>query len=307
MDRLLAAVVLAGAALTASAAGRAQQEQLAATTATAATATAAPAEKMNGATGAGADVNLLPAAPAGKSTIFGGEIRNIDSVRDVLTLKVYGESPMKILFDERTQVFLDGKQIPLHALSPEGHASVETTLDGTKIFAVSIHELSHSPEGDYSGRVVSYDPGSGELTIASGATRELLKVRVAREAVFTREGQTGFTSTRSGAWDLRAGSLVAIEFGSDDNEGRVAGRGVADKVTVYAVPGSAFAFSGSIAFLNTGQGRLVLVDPRDQKSYEIAFNTARLPAGQTLHLGDHVSVKAEYDGTHYVASEITPD
>src|SRR5580693_3105973 len=112
MDRLLAAVVLAGAALTASAAGRAQQEQLAATTATAATATAAPAEKMNGATGAGADVNLLPAAPAVKSTIFGGEIRNIDSVRDVLTLKVYGESPMKILFDERTQVFLDGKQIP---------------------------------------------------------------------------------------------------------------------------------------------------------------------------------------------------
>jgi hypothetical protein len=302
MDRFLAAVVLAGAALTASAAVRGQQEQLAAATATAATATAAPTEKVNGATGAGGDVNPLPAAPTGKSTIFGGEIRNIDSVRDVLTLKVYGESPMKILFDERTQVFLDGKQIPLHALSPEGHASVETTLDGTKIFAVSIHELSRSPEGDYSGRVVSYDPGSGELTIASGATRELLKVRVAHEAVFTREGQTGFTSTRSGAWDLRAGSLVAIEFGSDNS-----GRGVADKITVYAVPGSAFAFSGSIAFLNTGQGRLVLVDPRDQKSYEIAFNTARLPAGQTLHLGDHVSVKAEYDGTHYVASEITPD
>jgi hypothetical protein len=305
MDRFLAAVVLAVAALTASAAARAQQEQLTATTATAAAASAAPAmpDKADGTRGMpGGDVNPLPAAPTGKSTIFGGEIRNIDPVRDVLTLKVYGQSPMKILFDERTQVYLDGKQIPLHALSPEGHASVETTLDGTKVFAVSIHELSRSPEGDYSGRVVSYDPGSGELTIASGATRELLKVRVAREAVFTREGQTAFTSIRSGSWDLRTGSLVTIEFGSDN-----AGRGVADKINVYAVPGSAFDFSGSIASLNLGNGRLVLVDPRDQKSYDISFNAARLPAGKTLHLGDHVSVKAEYDGTNYVASDITPE
>jgi hypothetical protein len=294
MDRFLAAVVLAGATLTASAALRAQQGQLAVT------ATVAKAD------GPAGDANPLPAAPTGKSTIFGGEIRSIDAVRDVLTLKVYGESPMKILFDERTQVYLDGKQIPLHALSPEGHASVETTLDGTRIFAVSIHELSRSPEGDYSGRVVSYDPGSGELTIASGASRELLRVRVAPEAVFTRDGQTAFTSIRSGPGDLRTGSLVAIEFGSD-NEGRGERRGVADKITVYAVPGSAFAFSGNIATLNLGTGRLVLVDPRDQKSYEISFNIARLPAGKNLHLGDHVSVKAEYDGTHYVASEITPE
>jgi hypothetical protein len=299
MDRFLAAVVLAGAALTASAAPRAQQDQLAATTATATAATAATAD---GATGAGGDVNPLPTPPRGKSTIFGGEIRSIDSVRDVLTLKVYGESPMKILFDERTQVYLDGKRIPLRALSPEGHASVETTLDGTRIFAVSIHELSRSPEGDYSGRVVNYDPGSGELTIASGATRELLKVHVAQEAVFTREGQTAFTSIKSGPWDLRTGSLVTIEFGSDN-----AGRGVADKINVYAVPGSAFAFSGSIASLNLGNGRLVLVDPRDQKTYDISFNTARLAAGKNLHLGDHVSVKAEYDGTNYVASDITPE
>ena len=303
MDRFLAAVVLAGAALTVSVAARAQQEQLAATSATAtATATDATAAKPDGTAGMAGDVNPLPAAPTGRSTIFGGEIRSIDPVRDVLTLKVYGQAPMKILFDERTRVYLDGKQIPLHALSPEGHASVETTLDGTKIFAVTIHELSRSPEGDYSGRVVSYDPGSGELTIASGASRELLKVHVAREAVFTREGQTGFTSTRSGPWDLRTGSLVTIDFGSDNE-----GRGVADKIMVYAVPGSAFAFSGSIAFLNTGQGRMVVLDPRDQKSYEIAFNSTRLPAGKTLHLGDHVSVKAEYDGTHYVASEIDPD
>jgi hypothetical protein len=247
-------------------------------------------------------LNAIPAAPKGTSTIFGGEIRNIDPVRDQLTLAVYGERPMKILFDERTLVYLNGKRIPLHELKREDHASVETTLDGAEIFAVSIHELSNAPEGEYNGKVVSYDSGSGELALSSNGSRDPLKVRVAQDASFVRVGQSGFTATRSGPWDLRSGSLIAIEFGSDNE-----GRGVADKITVYAVPGAAFAFSGSIASLNLGLGRLVLVDPRDQKSYEISFDAGRTPGARDLHLGERLSVRAEYDGTRYMASEITPD
>ncbi len=247
-------------------------------------------------------VDAIPPAPKGTSTIFGGEIKNIDPVRDVLTLAVYGERPMKILFDERTQVYLDGKRIPLHELKREDHASVQTTLDGAAIFAVSIHELSNAPEGEYSGKVVSYDSGSGELTLSSNGSRDPLKVRVAQDASFVRVGQSAFTAMRSGPWDLRSGSLIAIAFGSDNE-----GRGVTDRITVYAVPGAAFAFSGSIASLNLGLGRLVLVDPRDQKSYEISFDAARTRAARDLHLGESVSVRAEYDGARYMASEITPD
>jgi hypothetical protein len=167
---------------------------------------------------------------------------------------------------------------------------------------VSIHELSRAPEGEYSGKVISYDSGSGELTLASNGSREPLKVHVAREAAFTRMGQTSFTATRSGPWDLRSGSLVAIQFGSD-NEGRAS----TDKITVYAVPGVAFAFSGSISTLNLGQGRMVLVDPRDQRSYEISFDSVRNTTTHDLRLGEHVSVRAEYDGSRYMAREITPD
>ena len=50
----------------------------------------------------------LPPAPRGKSTIIGGEIRRVDPVRDELTLRVFGQHPVKILFDDRTQVYLDG-------------------------------------------------------------------------------------------------------------------------------------------------------------------------------------------------------
>jgi hypothetical protein len=300
------ATVLVGFALTVGMAAGAQQEQPAAKTAsnqvTGQVTDEGAGQGTDQATALPGGPDAIPAAPKGTSTIFGGEIKNLDPVRDELTLAVYGQRPMKILFDERTQVYLDGKRIPLHELAREDHASVETTLEGTRIFAVSIHELSSAPEGEYSGKVVSYDPGSGELTLDSSGSRDPLKVRVAQDASFVREGQPAFTATRSGPWDLRSGSLIAIDFGSDNG-----GRGVTNKITVYAVPGAAFAFSGTIASLNMGLGRMVLVDPRDQKSYEISFDSVRTPAGRDLHLGEAVSVRAEYDGTHYMASEITPD
>jgi hypothetical protein len=209
---------------------------------------------------------------------------------------------MKILFDERTLVYLDGKRVPLRELGPEDHASVETTLDGDRIFAVSIHVLSSAPEGDYEGRVVSYNSGTGELIIASSASREPFKLQVARDATFTRRGQPRFASQRSGPWDLQRGSLVSVEFESDQE-----GHGVAGKIAVLAVPGTAFAFSGNISWLDLQSGSLVLVDPRDQQTYQISFNAARVPAGMGLHIGQHVSIRADYDGMRYVASEITPE
>ena len=93
--------------------------------------------------------------PKGRSTILGGSIRSVDAVRDQMVLNVYGQKPMKILFDERTELYRDGKKVPLHTLGTAQHASVQTTLDGAKIFAVSVHILSEQPQGDYQGRVVS--------------------------------------------------------------------------------------------------------------------------------------------------------
>jgi hypothetical protein len=113
------------------------------------------------------DIPGLPAAPRGKSTILGGEISIIDPVRDELTLKVAGQHPVKILFDERTQAFIDGKRISLRQLGHADHASVQTLLDGTNVFALSIHILSQSPQGEYQGRVLNYDSSSNQLTISS--------------------------------------------------------------------------------------------------------------------------------------------
>ena len=246
-----------------------------------------------------ANLSDIPPLPRGKTTIFGGAIQDFDPVRDRLTLNVVGERPLHIFVDERTHVFRDGVKIPLRQLGKEDHASVETTLDGQDIFAVSIHILSKGAEGQYEGRVVNYDRTTGALTIDASSSREPFKVLVSGNTQITRAGQRQFVSVQSGLYDLAPGALVSIAF----QPGKP-GRAVASAITVLAVPGSSFAFSGSIASIDLHSGLLVLVNSTDQKSYEISFHSTALPQGHTLRPGDRVMVTAAYDGTSFMASSI---
>lgn len=251
---------------------------------------------------ASGDIPGLPARPRGKSTILGGEIRSIDPVRDELTLKVYGQRPMKILFDERSQIYRDGKRIPLRDLGPADHASVQTLLDGTSVYALSIHILSQSPEGEYQGRVVGYNADTNELTMSSVLFHEPLKFLVPPATPVARVGQAAYTSAQHGSGDLVRGALISVTFSSDKQ-----GRGVADKISVMATSGSAFVFVGDISSLDMHAGMLSLVDPRDEKTYQVSFDSSLFPASQNLHPGDHIMINAVFDGTHYVASAITID
>ncbi len=292
MGRLMAAVMLCSAALAWAGTASAQSQEAA---------DAKPALKPDSLSGALGD---LPPAPTGASTILGGEIRDVDPVRDQLTLQMFGERPMKIVFDERTQVFLDGKKIPLLELHPEHHASIQTTLDGSRVFALSIHILSQSPEGDYEGRVLRYYPRSGELEMTEGLSplsSTPFTIFVSPGTAVVRVGESRFASSSPGASDLVRGTLVSVQFASN-----FAGQGVAKRIAILAVPGSSFVFSGSIASLDLSSGSLVLVDPRNQDSYQIYFDPVLFPATRNLHSGDHVRVVASYNGNRYLASEIAP-
>jgi hypothetical protein len=248
------------------------------------------------------DSSALPSAPRGKSTVLGGEIRKVDPVRDELILGVFGQRPLKILFDEHTQAYLDGKAIPLGELSPTHHASVQTVLVGTNVYALSIHMLSQLPEGEYQGTVISYNPVTRELIVSASPSRQPFKLYVTSDTRIARESPATLSSAPSGASDLVRGTLVSIEFTSDRK-----GRGVASQIAILATQGSEFAFSGSLSALDIHSGLMVLVDPRDNKSYQIYFDPAQLPASRNLHEGDNVSVTAKYDGTRYVASALTVD
>jgi len=242
----------------------------------------------------------LPPLPQGKTTILGGEIQNVDPVRDQFSLQIYGQRPMKILFDERTQVYRDGVRVPVRDLGPEAHASVQTTLDGASVFAVSIHILSGAPEGECQGRVVKYDPSTGELAAASEISPEPVTLLVPASVSIARVGEPEFTAAPSGVSDLVAGALISVTFESD-----AARRNVARQIKILAVPGAAFVFNGNISFLDMSTGIMVLVDPREGKSYQIHFDSVRFPASETLRPGANATVTATYDGARYTANEIT--
>ncbi len=247
-----------------------------------------------------AGLDTLPPRPPGKSTVIGGAIQNIDPVRDQFTLKVFGGKPMKILFDERTQVFRDGKRTPLRELRPDDHASVETVLDGTKVFALSVHVLSQLPEGERRGQVIDYNPDSHELTVSDIMGQGPLKLRVPEDATILHVGQAA-SSQGAGSSDLVKGTLVSVRFNADGK-----GQGVASQISILAKPGSAFVFSGNITFIDLRTKVLVLADPSNDSSYKISFDPNRLPIIRDLHEGTQVTVTATFDGGSYVATEIKP-
>lgn len=243
---------------------------------------------------------LPPPPPARDSTIFGGAIRKIDPVRDQFMLDIYGQRPMKVLFDERTQVYRDGVKIPVHDLGPADHASVQTALDGTRIFAISVHILSSIPQGQFRGRVLRFDESTGELRLDASPSPRPFTVLVPGTATIERKGQSAFTQQSAGRGDLRPGALVNVRFGPGPGS-----LGVASQIVVLAVPGSSFVFSGDITALNVGSGALTVLDPRDQKSYQITFTPSAFPLARTLHIGQHVRITASFDGSSYLASGIT--
>ncbi|HWY57386.1 MAG TPA: DUF5666 domain-containing protein [Terriglobales bacterium] len=235
----------------------------------------------------------LPAMPRGKSTVIGGAIREVDGVRDQLTLNIFGGRSMRVLFDERTQVYRDGVKASLRDLRAGDHVSVETVLDGTTVFARSIHMLSQLPEGECQGQVISYDRSKGELEVRDSLSPEPIKLHVSSATTIVRQGQ------ESSSGDLRAGTLISIQFQSDNT-----GQNVVRKIAVLAAPGSAFVFSGNVAFLDLHRGLMVLVDP-DDRHYEISFDPDRFVMSRDVHEGSAVTVTASFDGSRYSASAVT--
>jgi hypothetical protein len=236
----------------------------------------------------------LPAIPKGKSTVIGGAIRDVDGVRDQLTLNVFGTRSMKILFDERTQVYRDGLKASLRDLRAGDHISVETMLDGTTIFARSIHMLSQLPEGECQGQVVSYDRSNGELMVRDSLSPKPIKLLVSSATTISHQGQ------ESGSSDLSPGTLISIHFQADK-----AGKNVARDIAVLATPGGAFVFTGNVVFLDLHTGSLALVDPRDDKRYQISFDPDRFTISRDVHEGSDVTVMANFDGQRYSASAVT--
>lgn len=235
----------------------------------------------------------VPPLPAGKATLLGGTIQSVDHVRDRLVLKVFGGSRTGVLFDERTRVFRDGKGASLDDLKNGERAYVDTTLDGTDIFARNIRIVAQARTGQSSGQIVDFRPESGELLVRDTISPEPVKMHLASNAVILQGDHS------SGSAELRPGTLVTLTFtpGSSDAP-------IVRQISILATPGTAFVFSGRIEHLDLHRGLLVLVDPRDNKSYEVYFDPAARRLTRDLRQGADVTVQASFDGKRYESRDI---
>ena len=118
-------------------------------------------------------------------------------------------------------------------------------------------------------------------------------MRVLPTSVISGEGQAAESH------GLLPGTLVSVTFlpGSD-------GQSVARQVSILAAPGTAFVFVGRVTSLDLHVGLLAMVDPRDQKSYELDFDPSAIRAGDNLHEGATVEVTAIFNGSRYTATAI---
>ena len=244
----------------------------------------------------------LPPPPPGNSSVIGGEIRKVDPVRDEITLRLFGSNnKMTMFYDERTQVYQNGRRIDVLDLKPASHASVETTLDGTRVFALRIHMLSTVPSGECQGQVEDFNSRTRNLVVMSSLSHQTVRIDIPLDTPITRVGQKEFAAGGSGIGDLMRGSLVNVTF-----QPGAGGKGTATHIDVLATPGSAFTFSGQISLLDFASGRLVIIDPHDNTTYDFHFNPYRLHDAHQLHEGESVKVTAEFDGQRYEVTELTP-
>jgi uncharacterized protein DUF5666 len=237
----------------------------------------------------------LPPVPSGDPTLIGGSIVTLDQVRNQIVLRVFGGDDMKVLFDERTTITRGGTKGSFRDLRAGEHVYLDTVLDGKNVFARGIRIQSGGASGEGHGQIMAFDRSKNELVLRDQLSPEPVRLQLTSSTkILNINKQAASTS------DLRTGALVTVRFQPDGN-----GSGKAQEVSILALPGTAFTFTGRVTFLDMHSGLLVLEDPRDRKAYEINFDPSRVRLSRDVTVGSDVSVTADFDGTRYTATTIT--
>ena len=235
----------------------------------------------------------LPPVPRANATLVGGTIAKLDRVRDRVVVSVFGGGQMTVLFDPRTNVYRSGKQATLADLQQGDRIYLDTILDGTKVFARTIRLGAPTSSGESQGVVVKYRPERNELTLRDSLSPNSVRVRLDSSTRFTQDGKTVPVNT------LSAGTLVSITFAPEDN-----GHSLARQVSILARPGQHFTFSGQVVHIDLRTGLLVVKSSTDNKTYDIYMSPSANP-DENLHNGATVTAITDYDGSRYVARNLT--
>ena len=231
-----------------------------------------------------------PPLPDTKATLIGGTVEGVDRVHNHITLRPFGGSRMKLVYDERTRFFRNGVETTFAGVKKGDRIYIDTQLDGNTVFARNVRVRNEQEAADARGQVVSVDGGRiGVRDDLSGQT-----------VTFVADGNThvvkgGQTVTLK---DVKAGSLVNVKFMPDRED-----RGAAQEISLVAAPGDTFTFAGRVTHLDMGHGIMAVQNQIDNRNYDIAFDPST-SGHDDLGVGQEVNVNAIFDGTKYMAKTI---
>jgi hypothetical protein len=239
--------------------------------------------------------SLLPdpsPLPRANASLIGGTVEKLDRVRDRITVRVFGGGKMNFLFDPRTHIYLGSAEASTSDLHQGDRVSIDTQLDGSVVFARTIRIHSSTPAGESQGAVISYR--YDELVLRDSLSPRPLKIGLTSETKLVNGDHA------ASAADIVPGTLVRIKFGAQRK-----GNDIATEISVLAVPGASFSFSGRVTALDLRLGLLILTSSTDRKTYEVYFDPSVSGVDTNLREGDDVMVVTRFDGNRYVARSVT--
>jgi len=237
----------------------------------------------------------LPPVPQANATLIGGTIERLDRVRDQVTVRVFGGGRMNILFDPRTRIYREGHGVEarISDLHEGQRIYLDTILDGDTVFARSIRFKTEHAVGETQGIVLKYRADRGELILRDAISPSPVRVRMNSSTRLTKTDLAVSSSV------LTPGSLIAVRFSSDADSGDVA-----REISVLALPGTPYTFSGRVMHLDLRAGLLVLASSTHRKTYEIYLDPS-LTLNDDLQPGALVTVTTTLQDSRYVARSVS--
>jgi hypothetical protein len=236
----------------------------------------------------------LPPLKHSHASLIGGSLESIDRVQSRFVLRPFGRSKLTIAFDPRTQFVRGADAARVQDMHPGDRVYVETVLDGSAVFAKTVHLPEDATSGTAVGQVIAYaysnDAAQGSLSLRDQLSSQPVKFRVNSKTIITGAG-------------VGPGALVQISF----LPGREKDAALVSEIKVLAAPGSVFTFSGRVTFLDLPAHQLVVANATDDNRYEIQFNPAAIEADTRARLqeGASVTVAARFTGQGYVAESVS--
>ena len=228
---------------------------------------------------------------SGKVGLVRGVLKRIDPIHDELLIHAFGGSDVRVAFDPRTQLLSEDKPQRFTTVPDGSVVSVDTVIDGGKLFALSVRTGS-SNASELNGQVVRYDAAKSRLTLREPISPdESITVRVTPSTTVVNQGQTASPQA------LSPGMLVQVWFSPTQR--------VANRIEILAAPGATFSFAGRIVAIDLRSRVLALFNDTDQNIRELAIGSLDISNLGSLREGADVSVQAEFDGQRYNARSVT--